>query len=55
MSVLLFFIISVMISHLGINPVRGGKPPRDSRVMDVMGSIIGILFHRREIELIDGI
>ncbi|KAL6082820.1 hypothetical protein STEG23_022468 [Scotinomys teguina] len=36
------------------NPVNGGNPPVDSRMIEVMGSIIGILFHISDIELIDG-
>lgn len=31
---LLFFVISWMIIHFGINPDRGGSPPMDRRVAD---------------------
>lgn len=49
----LFFRSSEMIAHFGRNPVRGGSPPRDSRIMDAMARIIGVLFHASERELID--
>lgn len=49
----LFFRSSEMIAHFGRNPVRGGSPPRDKRMMDVMAKIIGVLFHASESELID--
>lgn len=52
-SRLLFFISSVMIAHLGRNPVSGGKPPVDSRIRDIIGRAIGILFHISDIEVID--
>lgn len=42
---LLFFVISWIIIHLGRKPVRGGSPPRDSRVISVVVVISGILFH----------
>lgn len=49
----LFFRSSEMIAHFGRNPVRGGSPPRDRRIMDAMARIIGVLFHASESELID--
>lgn len=49
----LFFRSSEMIVHFGRNPVRGGSPPRDKRIMDAMAKIIGVLFHASESELID--
>lgn len=49
----LFFRSSEMIAHFGRNPVRGGSPPRDRRMMDAMAKIIGVLFHASESELID--
>lgn len=49
----LFFRSSEMIVHFGRNPVRGGSPPRDRRIMDAMAKIIGVLFHASESELID--
>lgn len=49
----LFFRSSEMIAHFGRNPVRGGSPPRDKRIMDVMAKIIGVLSHASESELID--
>lgn len=52
MGMLLFFSSSLMISHLGINPERGGSPPRDSRMEATSGVIIGYLFHDRDMELI---
>ena len=42
---LLFFVISWLIIHLGMNPDSGGSPPIDSRVARVTAVIIGILFH----------
>ena len=42
-----------MMSHFGKNPVSGGRPPVDSSKIDIEGSRIGILFHKRESELID--
>lgn len=49
----LFFNSSLMINHFGINPVRGGNPPVDSRMVDTRGRKIGVLFHRSDMELID--
>lgn len=49
----LFFRSSEMIAHFGRNPVRGGSPPRDKRIMDAMAKIIGVLLHASESELID--
>lgn len=49
----LFFRSSEMIAHFGRNPVRGGSPPRDKRIVDAMAKIIGVLFHASESELID--
>lgn len=48
----LFFRSSEIIVHFGRNPVSGGSPPRDRRMMDVMARIMGVLFHVRESELI---
>lgn len=42
-----------MISHLGRKPVSGGRPPMDSKVIAIRGSRIGILFHKRDVVLID--
>lgn len=33
-----------MISHLGMNPENGGKPPVDMRVIRINNVIIGALF-----------
>lgn len=52
MVVELFFRSSEMIAHFGRNPVSGGRPPSDSRIKEVIDRIIGVLFHRSEIELI---
>lgn len=49
----LLFRSSEIIAHFGRNPVRGGSPPRDKRMMDAMAKIIGVLFHASESELID--
>lgn len=32
-----------MISHLGKNPVRGGRPPKDRRIRQVKAAIVGAL------------
>ena len=42
---LLFFVISWMIIHFGINPDRGGSPPMDRRVARIRTVIMGVLFH----------
>lgn len=42
---LLFFVISWMIIHFGMNPDRGGSPPIDRRVMRIKTVMIGIMFH----------
>lgn len=52
-SKLLFFISSVIIAHLGKNPVSGGSPPVDSRISEIIGRAIGILFHISDMEVID--
>lgn len=48
----LFFRSSEMITHFGKNPVRGGRPPRDRRMVDAMARIMGVLFHASESVLI---
>lgn len=42
-----------MIVHLGRNPVSGGSPPVDSKINEIMGRVIGILFHMSDNEVID--
>lgn len=42
---LLFDTSSLIIIHLGENPVSGGSPPRDMRVMRVIVTRRGNLFH----------
>lgn len=42
--ILLFFVSSWMIIHFGIKPVRGGSPPRDSRIVRMIIVIRGVLF-----------
>ena len=49
----LFFISLVMMAHLGRNRVRGGSPPVVSRISEMMGRAIGILFHISDMEVID--
>lgn len=34
---------SCKISHFGMNPVRGGRPPRDSRARAAVVVMIGVL------------
>lgn len=36
---------SVRISHLGINPVRGGNPPRDSKTKHTRVAVAGAFVH----------
>lgn len=43
--ILPFFVNSWMIIHLGIKPVSGGRPPRDIRVIRIVDTISGFLFH----------
>lgn len=50
---LLFFSNSVMIIHFGMNPVRGGRPPKDMRVTDIINNIVGVLFHKSEARVMD--
>lgn len=45
-------VISCRISHLGINPERGGRPPSESRVTKDMIESSGALVVDTEIELI---
>lgn len=47
---LLLEIRSLIIVHLGRNPVSGGRPPRDSRENNSVRIIIGILFHIIDID-----
>lgn len=42
---LLFFVISWIIIHFGINPDSGGSPPIDKRVTRARVVMMGILFH----------
>ena len=42
---LLFFVISWIIIHFGMNPDSGGSPPIDRRVKRIRTVITGILFH----------
>lgn len=42
-----------MISHLGRNPVSGGRPPVDNKIIDRVGSSVGILLHSRDMEVIE--
>lgn len=34
-----------MIIHLGIKPVSGGSPPRDNKVISIVETSRGFLFH----------
>lgn len=42
---LLFFVISWITIHFGMNPDRGGSPPIDRRVVRIRTVIMGVLFH----------
>lgn len=44
-AIMSFFVSSWMIIHLGINPERGGRPPRESMVIRTREVISGSLFH----------
>lgn len=46
--ILLFFVISWIIIHFGINPDSGGSPPIDKRVIRIRTVITGALFHVRD-------
>lgn len=48
MCVLLFIVRSLMISHLGTNPVSGGRPPSDRSTVNVEIIMMGDLLHVRE-------
>lgn len=41
---LLFFVSSWIIIHLGVKPVKGGRPPSDRRVVRAIAVIRGVLF-----------
>lgn len=41
------------MAHLGRNPVSGGSPPVDSKINEIIGRAIGILFHMSDMEEID--
>ncbi len=43
---LLFFVSSWIIIHLGMNPDKGGRPPRESIVVRINVEIMGVLFQR---------
>lgn len=43
---LLFKISSLRITHFGINPDRGGKPPNDINTIKTVGVRRGNLFHK---------
>lgn len=47
---LLLFTNSLMIIHLGINPVKGGSPPRDMSTIRMMVVMRGCLFQELERE-----
>lgn len=39
------FVSSWRISHLGMKPVSGGKPPNDRRIKGIRDEMIGVLAH----------
>lgn len=43
-----FFVSSSITSHLGRNPVSGGRPPSDNRVDGIRGSNQVSLFQERD-------
>lgn len=45
-------VISCRMSHFGMNPERGGRPPNESRVSKEMSESSGDLVADTEIELI---
>lgn len=46
--IMLFFVSSWIIIHLGIKPESGGRPPNDSIVIKISEVINGSLFHMRD-------
>lgn len=44
----MFFVNSWIIIHFGKNPVNGGRPPRDKRVIRDEIAIMGALFQVRD-------
>lgn len=50
MMMLLFFVSSWMIIHLGRNPVSGGRPPSDNIIVRMDAVIKGVLFHEWDSE-----
>lgn len=49
----MFFRSSVIIAHLDRHPVNGGRPSRERRIREVMISMVSILFHISDMELVD--
>lgn len=49
---LLFFVSSWMIIHLGRNPVSGGRPPSDNIIARMEEVTRGVLFHEWDSESI---
>lgn len=47
---LLFEISSLRIIHFGVNPVRGGNPPSDIKIIRIIGVKRGDLLHRLDID-----
>lgn len=52
MKVKFCLVSSMRISHFGRNPVKGGRPPRDSRVRGVMAKRMGVFVQEVDSELI---
>lgn len=40
-----FLVSSLIMAHLGIKPVSGGRPPSDIRIVSMAAVIRGALFH----------
>lgn len=51
--ILLLEISSLIIIHLGANPVRGGSPPRDIRTTRIIETRRGDLFQELDNERVD--
>lgn len=48
MIIILFFVSSWIIIHLGIKPERGGRPPSDNISIRIKRVVSGNLFHEKD-------
>ncbi len=47
---LLLAVRSLIMIHLGRKPVSGGRPPKDNRDASSVSIIVGVLFHKMDID-----